>query len=71
MAACEKCWSDAYLHSAMRVTFQVDEYQRLVREREANGIVCTPEEQCGDLHVLCVDGDTRCRCGARVKHFDP
>ncbi len=65
MATCEKCWRDAHLHYLMSVAFQVDQYHRIVRERESAGIICTPEEQCGDVHVLCVDNDTRCRCGLK------
>jgi hypothetical protein len=44
------------------------EYRHVLRENEVkNSGPCTPEEQCGDLHVLCVDNDTRCRCGKRTK----
>lgn len=32
MAACEECWTDAYLKSRLRGTSQVDEYQRLIQD---------------------------------------
>lgn len=59
MAACERCWSEARMRG-------IDYYEVMAEKQAPGGRICTPEEQCGDLHVLCVDGDTRCRCGART-----
>ena len=41
MASCEKCWRDSRGHH------RANAYSRLLEEREANGCVCTPEEQAG------------------------
>jgi hypothetical protein len=56
MAACEKCWNDAYLMYEGR---QAENYHRLLEERKDNP--CTPGEQCGELHVR--DESGNCRCG--------
>lgn len=45
MAACEKCWSDAYFESRVNGRPQADEYRRLLDERKDSP--CTPEEQQG------------------------
>jgi hypothetical protein len=67
MAACERCWTD----SRMRALTHDGAYYAEMADKEARGIVCTPEEQCGDLHVLCLDNDTRCRCGKRTAEGSP
>lgn len=61
MAICEKCW---------RETDSVDEYHRLLVERQDNP--CTPEEQCGEVHTVrdFGDGDRHCACG-KVKDAKP
>ncbi len=62
MAACERCWNDAKMRGLT--------YAFVVEERNESGEVCTPKDQCGELHVLCVDNDTKCRCGLRVAPVD-
>ncbi len=60
MPGCERCWGDAYTSSQLRGTSQVDVYRALVNERD-----CTPEEQCGDAHIVIpwMDGSWHCICG--------
>lgn len=48
MSACEKCWSDAFVISRTLGGSQVDEYRKLIKQREENGHICTPGEQLGD-----------------------
>lgn len=57
MAACEKCWSEykQRLYWGEHVT-----YSQVVAENDNAGH--TPEEQCGDLHVIVGES---CRCGKR------
>ncbi len=45
MASCEKCWNDS-----RRAEYEGDSmaYQRLLRSRDAEGHVCTPEQQAGE-----------------------
>lgn len=50
MAGCEKCWRDAGRRAWSRQSDKVEEYHRLLEERRDNP--CTPEEQCGELHVV-------------------
>lgn len=45
MAACEKCWGDAYYRHITTGKSQSDCYKELLREREHNP--CTPREQAG------------------------
>ncbi len=64
MAACEKCWSDAFMASMNDPSVdQVEHYHRLLKERKDNP--CTSEEQCGEMHLILdhKDGSKRCRCG--------
>lgn len=66
MPACEKCWADS--HSSMGD--QPAEYRRLIEERRDNP--CTPEQQCGEMHLVLEWKDGRppqCRCG-KVKKED-
>ena len=50
MGACEKCWRDAHNRFAANPTKgQADYYQELIRERDAAGKTCTPQEQAGDF----------------------
>ena len=52
MAACEKCWRDAY--NRMRcnpMKSQAEHYSDLIKEREKNP--CTPEEQAGNDATYC------------------
>lgn len=47
MAACEKCWTDAFHRS--REAFgksQAEHYQKLIEERKDNP--CTPKQQAGE-----------------------
>jgi hypothetical protein len=46
MAACEKCWADAYMRSIGSGKSQSDCYYELLEERKNNP--CTPQEQAGD-----------------------
>lgn len=65
MPACEKCWADAARYSYESGRDRVDIYRDLVEERD-----CTPEEQCGDMHLVLSWKDGRpdqCRCGKVVK----
>ena len=48
MPACEKCWSDAYTSSRCNGREQADVYADLLKERDASGHPCTPEQQRGD-----------------------
>jgi hypothetical protein len=43
MAACEKCWSDAYMRSRWNGKSQSDNYQDLLQERRTNP--CSKEQQ--------------------------
>lgn len=61
MAACERCWAE-YRGLQATGVFSVS-YEEILAYRHPP---CTPEEQCGDLHILCVDNNTRCRCGKVV-----
>jgi hypothetical protein len=56
MAACEKCWADS---RNPLIGDDSDSYRRLLEERKDNP--CTPEQQCGELHVR--DDSGNCRCG--------
>lgn len=64
MPACEKCWRDSrnarYDGPNSRTA-----YSDLVRRRDQEGKTCTPEEQCGELHVIGYrDGEEAvCACG--------
>lgn len=68
MAGCEKCWSDAGRreHRGTSKT-KTDHYHDLLEERTANP--CTPEEQCGEMHIVLdwKDGGKRCVCGEVVE----
>jgi len=63
--ACEKCWSDAGFIAASAQTSKAEEYSRLIDERAEKP--CTPEEQCGEMHLIFdwKDGTRHCVCGAR------
>jgi hypothetical protein len=46
MAACEKCWGDAYLRTLSDPSKeQYEHYRDLIAERKDNP--CTPEQQAG------------------------
>ena len=59
MASCEKCWADAWRFGEGD---QPEEYSRLIRERDATGHTCTPEEQAGPDAGVCP------KCGRRAMH---
>ena len=63
MASCEKCWSDAGWAAHLRGGDKVDHYHRLLEERKDSP--CSPEEQCGEWHVVLdwKDGTRHCVCG--------
>jgi hypothetical protein len=44
-------------------------YSDVVAEVERSGRVCTPREQCGEMHLVLdwKDGGRRCRCGDVVE----
>jgi hypothetical protein len=48
MAACEKCWGDAFTAAVHRGGSQVDRYRELLAERKDTP--CTPEQQRGPGH---------------------
>ena len=61
---CEKCWSDAYSRELADTSkSQGEHHQELIRERIDNP--CTPEEQCGEMHLVIKwkDGTKHCICG--------
>lgn len=64
MPACEKCWHEAGIRAAVGVRDKVDIYRELVESRD-----CTPEEQCGEMHLVLdwKDGSKKCRCGKVVE----
>lgn len=68
MTGCEKCWTEAGRRLCVLGGDQTSHYLDILTERVATP--CTPEEQCGDLHVLLHkdDGSQRCRCGKREMH---
>lgn len=63
MPACERCWS-IYQSRGESVP-----YSQIVAEEEKYRGVCSPEEQCGDMHLVLdfKDGSRRCRCGKVVE----
>lgn len=67
MAGCERCWNEAGIRAMSRMGDKVEIYHEILADRDRRGLVCTPEEQCGDLHVVLEwkDGSTRCMCGKR------
>ena len=71
MAACEKCWRDAASRERSDTSkTQGEHYRDLIHERQDSP--CTPEEQCGELHLIFdwESGPPRCRCGARVEPLE-
>lgn len=54
MACCEKCWRDAARAMLLRGVDQVEEYHRLLKERDASGQVCTPEQQRGEVRRVTI-----------------
>jgi hypothetical protein len=64
MPACEKCWADAHFAAALRGVDQSKVYRELVAERD-----CTPEEQCGEMHLVIEwdDREPQCRCGKVIR----
>jgi hypothetical protein len=66
MAACERCWAEFSRRSLYEGSLT---YSEVVAQTEASGRVCTPAEQCGDLHITLEmkDGGKRCRCGMVVE----
>ena len=65
MPACERWWA---IYSRRESTSDVT-YAQVVAEEEAQRGVCTPAEQCGDMHLVLdfKDGSRRCRCGEVVE----
>ena len=64
MPACERCWAEYHRRSIGGRERSGDvTYSQVVAERDAVG-GCTPEEQCGDLHIVVGDA---CRCGKVVR----
>lgn len=63
MAACERCWREYQFRLLMGCKTT---YSAIVAERDRTG-GCTPEEQCGELHLVCVKDERgpRCRCGLK------
>lgn len=68
MAACEKCWAEAGRRAASSNRPVREFYPLVLMERmvgRPRHHKCTPEEMCGDLHVVgnYHDGTRHCRCG--------
>lgn len=63
MPACERCWR-IYMSQGETVP-----YSKVVAEQEQLYGPCTPEEQCGEVHLVLdmKDGGRRCRCGQVVE----
>lgn len=63
MAACEKCWNDAYLRSLdSPMKSQVDHYYDCIKESDKNG-GCSLDEQLGQWKCLGCNFDIRwCGC---------
>jgi len=61
--ACEKCWSDAGRISMFTGSSKTEEYEILLEARRDDP--CSPEEQCGEMHVVYSwkDGTQHCVCG--------
>ena len=50
MSSCEKCWCDADRDGYCRgFDGKAESYHALLKERDGNGVRCTPEEQAGPL----------------------
>lgn len=66
MAACERCWAE---FSRRQFGESHVTYDQVCREREESHGLCTPEEQCGEMHLVLdwKDGGRRCRCGKVVE----
>lgn len=47
MSACEKCWNDAFVISRTLGGSQVDEYRKLLAQRDREGHPCSELEQHG------------------------
>lgn len=65
MPSCEKCWSDSATERNFGPSRDVEDegpYQRLVRERDAAGEGCTPEQQAGPDAAVCP------RCQRKTVH---
>jgi len=67
MPACERCWSIYSRRSMFNDDLTYGEV--VVDEEKRNGGPCSPEEQCGDMHLVLdfKDGSRRCRCGHVVE----
>jgi len=63
--ACEKCWSDATSRAFSLGNSTTEEYHKLLDERRDTP--CSPEEQCGEMHLVFdwKDGTRHCVCGVR------
>ena len=70
MPGCEKCWHDAHVIADAIGGSVADEYARLINQRRE--APCTPEEQCGEMHLLLdwMDRPRQCLCGKRVEDVD-
>ncbi len=72
MPGCEKCWSEAGIRATSGSAWKTktDHYHDILDEHKAAGVTCTPEEQCGELHVIELGGALRCRCGKVTRSPD-
>lgn len=59
MASCEKCWSGSFMLAAVSGRPQAEVYRELIERSN-----CTPEEQCGEMHLVLEWKDSKpmCRC---------
>lgn len=72
MTACERCWAE-YTRRTWGLHNHGLTYADVVREREEEHGPCSPEEQCGEMHLVLdwQDGTRHCRCGKVVKEPQP
>ncbi|KKN46316.1 hypothetical protein LCGC14_0674330 [marine sediment metagenome] len=64
MPGCEKCWWDSDLKARTSGRDRFEILNELIDARD-----CTPEEQCGELHVVIdwKDGTRHCVCGENTE----
>lgn len=67
MPVCERCWAEYQYRQRFEDVSLT--YSEVVAQREAEHGACSPEEQCGEMHLVLdwKDGGRRCRCGKRME----
>lgn len=56
MPSCERCWGEYRRRDFFTGTVS---YEQVLREREASGAMCTPEEQAGQFWCVAHKKDSR------------